>query len=576
MSAALEAQAVSKRYGRQVWALRNVDLSLDRGGVIGLVGPNGAGKSTLLKLWTGFERRTEGEVTVLGLDPWSDRRRVLPRIAYLGQDPGLYRDLTAADHLDFVAHYRRASFDRKRALQRLNDLRVPTGRKLRSLSGGQMAQVGLAICLGMRAEILLLDEPLTSLDPLARREFLSVLTADVAESSATVVLSSHDVADLGRACSRLVVLGVGRVRLAGDIQQILSTHRVSSEETPGSSPVAQLPSGLTLFVSATGPLQPSERPTLEDIVLGTWSLIAKSHEMNLLRIWVRRNQFLLACFTILTFIAAGAAIAYSATITCAADLSASECRRFLNSNPPSTAATAALALLPVIVGLFFGVEAVGREIDEHTVGFAWFVAGNRITWLAWRVFPGLLVTVVIGLVCGAANAVVVSDLNPGRDLPNSFVGYGLWGPLLVFRAFCAYGVGLLIGALSGRPLAAIVLSLILLTAILPGALLVGRELEPTVFLRNGDPRWPDALGVGFGALAPDGRFIDSLQCASYAPPGLDPSTLSLWAATNCPFVSTALLGPQLPSVEMREASVLGLIAIGSAGGTALVVARRRP
>jgi hypothetical protein len=298
--------------------------------------------------------------------------------------------------------------------------------------------------------------------------------------------------------------------------------------------------------------------------------------MNLLGIWARRNRLVVICFATLTLLAAVAGIVYSSTVTCAADLSAAQCHRFLNTNPPSTAATAALALLPVIAGLFFGVEAVAREIDEHTAAFAWSIAGTRTRCLAWRVVPGLLVTGLIALVCGIVNAVVVSNLNPGRDLPNSFVSYGLWGPILIVRAYCAFGVGLFVGALSGRPTASIVLSLLAVTAILPGALLIGRALEPAQVIGNRDPRMVDALGVAFGAISPDGTFIDSLECDKYAPPGLDGYELDVWVRDNCPFASMALLGPQMTSVEARESSVLALVAIGCAGGTAVIVAKRRP
>jgi hypothetical protein len=298
--------------------------------------------------------------------------------------------------------------------------------------------------------------------------------------------------------------------------------------------------------------------------------------MYLLGIWARRNRLVVVSFATLALLATVAGVAYSSTVTCASALSAAECHRFLNANPPSTAATAALALLPVIAGFFFGVEAVAREIDEHTVAFAWSVAGTRIKWLAWRVVPGLLVTGAIALVSGIANAVIVSNLNPGRDLPNSFVGYGLWGPILIVRAYCAFGVGLFVGALSGRPVASIVLSLLAVTALLPGALLIGRALEPAQVLRSGDPRMIDALGVGFGAISPDGDFIDPVQCDKYAPPGLDGDGLSLWMKDNCPFASTALLGPQMTSVETRESFVLALVAIGCAGGTVVIVAKRRP
>ncbi len=173
----LEARRLSKRYGRRTWALRDVDLALAAGGIVGLVGPNGAGKSTLLKTWIGFERPTAGEARVFGADPWRERAAVLSRTAYLPQSPALYRDLRVADHLDFVVHFRGARFDRAWAAKRLADLRVPLDATTSSLSGGQAAQVGLAIALGLRAAVLLLDEPLASLDPLVRREFIEVLCA---------------------------------------------------------------------------------------------------------------------------------------------------------------------------------------------------------------------------------------------------------------------------------------------------------------------------------------------------------------------------------------------------------------
>jgi ABC-2 type transport system ATP-binding protein len=266
----LEARGLSKKY-RRTWALRDIDLSLDSGGVIGLVGPNGAGKSTLLKLWVGFERATVGSVSVFGADPWRSRRATLSRLAYLAQSPALYRDLTVADHLDFVSHYRGRAFDRSRAVTRLSDLRVPLDASVGTLSGGQAAQVGLAIALGLRAEVLLLDEPLASLDPLARREFIEVLTDDVGGSGATAVLSSHIVTDIERACDRLVVLAVGHVQLAGRVDDILARHTIWTDE-PGDSAtvVARLPGGAYLC-SATdgnGTADGVRLATLDDVVLG--------------------------------------------------------------------------------------------------------------------------------------------------------------------------------------------------------------------------------------------------------------------------------------------------------------------
>jgi ABC-2 type transport system ATP-binding protein len=268
----LETHRLWKKYGRGAWALRDIDLSLTAGGVVGLVGPNGAGKSTLLKLWVGFERPTTGAVSVLGANPWRQRRATLSHVSYLAQSPTLYRDLRVADHLDFVAHYRGAGFDRKRAEQRLTDLHLPLTATAGTLSGGQAAQVGLAIALGLHVQVLLLDEPLASLDPLARREFIDVLMGDIAQTGATAVLSSHIVSDIERACGRLVVLGVGHVQLTGRVDDILASHAIYLGRPPDSvTVVAKLPGGTSLCrVTAdqrdgNGTVHPA---SLDDIVLG--------------------------------------------------------------------------------------------------------------------------------------------------------------------------------------------------------------------------------------------------------------------------------------------------------------------
>lgn len=267
----LEASDLSKQYRRGVWALRDVNLSLSSGGVVGLVGPNGAGKSTLLKTWLGFERATKGSASVLGLDPWRRRRAVLSQVAYVPQSPALYRDLRVADHLDLVAHYRGASFDRERASRRLSELRVPLKATAGTLSGGQAAQVGLAIAIGLRAQILLLDEPLASLDPLARREFIDILVDDVGQTGATALLSSHIVSDIELACSRLVVLGVGQVQLQGRVDDIRAEHEVYVDvPPPASTVVAKLPSGATLCRTSPGTRThgTARAASLDDIVLG--------------------------------------------------------------------------------------------------------------------------------------------------------------------------------------------------------------------------------------------------------------------------------------------------------------------
>ncbi len=231
---ALEANGLGKRYGRGRPALDGIDLAVRRGGLTALVGPNGAGKSTLMKAWVGLERPSAGKVHVCGIDPWRDRPGAIRRLAYVPQSPTLYRGLTVAEHLAY-AEALRPGFDRPLAERRLDDLGVPLGQRAGTLSGGQMAQTGLALALGTRAPVLVLDEPLASLDPLARRDFLHVLGEAVATGDVTGVLSSHVVSDIEQACDRLVVLGAGRLVLDASLADALRGH-VVTEGLPPSAP----------------------------------------------------------------------------------------------------------------------------------------------------------------------------------------------------------------------------------------------------------------------------------------------------------------------------------------------------
>ena len=268
----LEARALAKRYRRRTWALQGIDLAIPAGGITALVGPNAAGKSTLIKTWVGFERPTHGSVTVAGVDPWRDRSAALGHLGYVPQSPSLYDALSVDDHLE-LALMLRPSFDRPHARARLDELGIPGDQSARSLSGGQQAQVALALALGTRAEILLLDEPLASLDPLARREFLHVLTDAVRSDGATALLSSHIVTDVEQACDRLIVLGVGRVLLHETVADALGTHWIGTDgvAAPGSVATFAGPAGerLTLVRRAEPAGGDGLRPaSLEEVVLG--------------------------------------------------------------------------------------------------------------------------------------------------------------------------------------------------------------------------------------------------------------------------------------------------------------------
>jgi ABC-2 type transport system ATP-binding protein len=267
-STALEALGLSKRFWPNKWAIRDLSLAIPRGGIVGLVGPNGAGKSTLLRTWVGFEKPTAGSAYVLGIDPWSQRQSALSRTAFLAQRPSFYRDLSVKDHLDFVAHYRGRSFDRQSAVLHLSDFDVPLTAKAGTLSGGQAAQLGLAIALGLNAEVLLLDEPLAALDPLARREFIGRLVSETSTRGSTAVLSSHIVSDIAQACDRLVVLSVGRVQAQGPVKDLLEGHFVSSQSRGDQADlVSGLPTGGFLYRGPIPQQAEVRPPTLDDLVL---------------------------------------------------------------------------------------------------------------------------------------------------------------------------------------------------------------------------------------------------------------------------------------------------------------------
>lgn len=220
---AIETVGLSKRYG-STWGLQDCSIEVPEGRISALVGPNGAGKTTLLRLLVGLRRPTSGEARVLGRAPAQDGG-FLASVGFLAQDIPLYRQLSPAEHLRIGAHLNRR-WDAAGAEQRLTALRISLDRPVHSLSGGQRAQVALSLALAKRPRVLLLDEPLAALDPLARREFLTSLADVTVEGDVTVVLSSHLVQDLERVCNHLILLSASRVRLCADIDDVLGAHRV--------------------------------------------------------------------------------------------------------------------------------------------------------------------------------------------------------------------------------------------------------------------------------------------------------------------------------------------------------------
>jgi ABC-2 type transport system ATP-binding protein len=221
MTAILEARGLGKRYRRR-WALSDCTLSIPPGRVAGLVGPNGAGKTTLLQLAAGLLQPTAGTINVLGSRPGSSREQ-RAKVSFVAQDAPTYAALSVEDHLRLGAHLNPA-WDARLARDRIGVLGLDLGQKAGKLSGGQQAQLALTLAIARRPELLILDEPVASLDPLARREFLSQLTETVTEQHLSVVLSSHLVADLERVCDYLIVLAGSQVQVAGDVGQLLAAH----------------------------------------------------------------------------------------------------------------------------------------------------------------------------------------------------------------------------------------------------------------------------------------------------------------------------------------------------------------
>jgi ABC-2 type transport system ATP-binding protein len=277
VTAALEAVGLGKRYGRR-WALQDCTLVVPEGRVVGLVGSNGAGKSTLLNLAVGLLTPTAGSLAVLGGRPGSGPEQ-LARVGFLAQDTPAYAGLSIGDHLRLGSHLN-PTWDSGFAQQRIDELGLDRDQRAGRLSGGQRAQLALTIAMAKRPDLLLLDEPVASLDPLARREFLQSLMAVVADGDMTVVLSSHLVADLERVCDYLVVLAASQVALSGDVDELLASHRrlIGPRRDVGSMPSEQAvieashtDRQSTLLVRTDGPiLDPAwtvEEVGLEDVVL---------------------------------------------------------------------------------------------------------------------------------------------------------------------------------------------------------------------------------------------------------------------------------------------------------------------
>jgi ABC-2 type transport system ATP-binding protein len=219
----IEASGLGKRYG-STWALRECTMAIPEGHVAALVGPNGAGKTTLLNLAAGLAAPTAGGVTVLGGWP-AGSTAALDSIAFVAQDTPLYKNLSVRDMLHLTRNLNRR-FDQSYAQTRLADLGIPPKRKAGKLSGGQQAQLALTLALARRPRLLVLDEPMAMLDPVARHDFMALVMTAMAAEGVSVVLSSHVLAELERVADYLILMSRGRVQLAGEVDDLLASHRM--------------------------------------------------------------------------------------------------------------------------------------------------------------------------------------------------------------------------------------------------------------------------------------------------------------------------------------------------------------
>jgi ABC-2 type transport system ATP-binding protein len=224
MTTVIQTRGLVKQF-RRVTALSDCDVTVPESCICALIGPNGAGKTTLLRLLSGLARPTAGQMSVLGGAPRQDPAW-LAEVGFLAQEIPLYRRFTAEEHISIGAHLNRRRWDAALVRDRLKSLNIPLDRAAGSLSGGQRAQLALTLTLAKKPRLVLLDEPVAALDPLARRHFLATMADAVAEGGLTVVLSSHLVADMERVVDHLILLSASHVQLSGDIDALLAEHRV--------------------------------------------------------------------------------------------------------------------------------------------------------------------------------------------------------------------------------------------------------------------------------------------------------------------------------------------------------------
>ena len=502
---ALRTERLGRRYGKE-WGLRDCTIEVPAGAVAALVGPNGAGKTTLLEMIIGLLEPTEGQVSVFGETSRAGTAETLARVGYVAQDHPLYRDFSVAD----MFHLGRAmnpSWDQKLAAARVDALGIPLKRKVRRLSGGQQAQVSLTMALAKRAPLVVLDEPVSSLDPIARLEFMRDVMASAADAALTFLISSHVVSELERFCDWLIVLADGHVQLAGPADDLLAAHRLLT--VPRATPNAELPGRIihrtdsdrhSTVLARTDPAElavhgrsgwQAEPVSFEQLVLGYLQRPSAaatpddpapapaaerpgpSHQGGNAMIWVSWRQHrgqAIACLGVLAALAVYAILAGTSMRTAFGNDSLTAClarsqgtacptgvSAFMNEfgSEVNVAFWSVALIVPGLIGVLVGGSLIARELEYGTWRLAWSQTVPRARWLAVK-----LALVTGGLiVLGAAMTAVITWYRAPMDRLTGHLEHNIYdfeGLVLTAYILCAFGFAVLAGLLLRRSVLAMV------------------------------------------------------------------------------------------------------------------------
>jgi hypothetical protein len=297
--------------------------------------------------------------------------------------------------------------------------------------------------------------------------------------------------------------------------------------------------------------------------------------MTAARLWIKLRWRIIAAFVSTSLMVGGAGILYVWNLKCSSSLNDLQCSRFREEDGLAYVVTLVLAVIPAALGILLGVGATAGEIQDGTTAFAWSVAPSRNRWLAEHLTCGSLTVASLGLLCGVLNAIIVAKLNPGHELTASFVGYGLWGPILAIRGICAFGVAVAIGLIVRRTVPSLTLGVVVAALAIIAALTIGRSFQTAEVLPD-SAFVQDDLGVSSVVRTSNGSYEAWSECANRVPAGLSENDRINWQSDHCVRVPTFLPGSAMMTVEVRESLVLVVLGFSGFAVSILLIGSRRP